>query len=151
MNLAILLSCCAALCAASCFGQTNTCTAATPRFFLPPVQLRLEPQTETPKATPVAVALSPSIAAPAPSTPNFALNSSDDDTQFHSRVIRSGEFYLTRAEPLPDGGMARVLDRIFTPEVVHVGKIPVTASIVTAIKRKNPLCLLNPIVFQVSW
>lgn len=148
MKFLVISGCCAAICAASCLGQTNTCMPVTPRFFLPPVQLRLEPQPETLKVAPVASVTLTSPAAPAAC---FALNSTDDDGGFHSKVIRSGEFYLTRAEPRPEGGMARVLDGIFTPEVVHVGKIPVTGSIVTAIKRKNPLCLLNPVVFQVSW
>jgi len=79
------------------------------------------------------------------------LESSLSASEFHSRVIRSDEFYLTRAELPADSGVVRFLENTFTPEVVHIGKVPVTCSIITAIKRKNPLCLLNPLFFQVSW
>jgi len=41
---------------------------------------------------------------------------------------------------------------IFEPEVFYVGRrTTMSCSILTAIKRKNPLCLLNPIIFNVSW
>jgi hypothetical protein len=148
MKLALVCGCSVALYAASSNGQTNACVEATPHFFLPPVPLRLEARPEPSKAAPTAsVSLTPVVA---PST-GLELSTAIDDGEFHSKVVRRGEFYLTRVEPRPDGGIARVLDGIFTPEVVHIGKIPVSGSIVTAIKRKNPLCLLNPIVFQVSW
>ena len=150
MKLAMILASALALYALSCWGQTNTTTEAAPRFFIPPVQLRLEAQPDPAKAASAgSLSLEPSPPQPAPA-PAVALNASLAEGGFHSSVIRSDRFYLTRAEPL-DSGMARVVDRIFTPEVVHIGKIPISASIITAIKRKNPLCLLNPIVFQASW
>jgi len=40
---------------------------------------------------------------------------------------------------------------IFEPEVIHLRKVDISCSAITAIKRKNPLCLLNPIVLNVSW
>jgi hypothetical protein len=54
---------------------------------------------------------------------------------------------LTRTElhePTP-------LDKIFAPEVIRLRKVHLSGSLITAIKRKNPLCLLNPIVFWMSW
>lgn len=57
-------------------------------------------------------------------------------------------------EPPPiksDSLIDRVLVDPFTPVGVKVGKTTVSCSVITAIKRKNPLCLLNPIVFNVSW
>lgn len=44
-----------------------------------------------------------------------------------------------------------VWDPVFAPEVVKLGKIKVTGGVVAAIKRKNPFCLLHPLVFAASW
>jgi hypothetical protein len=44
-----------------------------------------------------------------------------------------------------------VWDPVFAPEVVKVGKVQMSGSIVTAIKRKNPFCLLHPLAFVASW
>ena len=44
-----------------------------------------------------------------------------------------------------------VWDPVFAPEVVKVGKVQMSGGIVTAIKRKNPFCLLHPLVFVASW
>jgi hypothetical protein len=137
------------------FGQTNTSAATPLGFSVPPLRLRGEwwykqktvvgdrvdkPAPTISLSTPAALA-----------TPAVALQSSLGDAEFSSRVIRSGEFYLTRAEPPADSGVVRFVEGIFTPEVIHLGKSRSRARFVTAIKRKNPLCLLNPLVFQVSW
>ena len=47
--------------------------------------------------------------------------------------------------------IVNAMNAVFEPEVFHIGKISASASIVTAIKRKNPLCLLSPAVFAFSW
>ena len=39
----------------------------------------------------------------------------------------------------------------FAPEVIKIGKVKMTGGIVAAIKRKNPFCLLHPLVFAVGW
>ena len=44
-----------------------------------------------------------------------------------------------------------VWDPVFAPVVVKVGKVQMSGGIVTAIKRKNPFCLLHPLVFVASW
>ena len=44
-----------------------------------------------------------------------------------------------------------VWDPVFAPEVVKVGKVRMSGGVVTAIKRKNPFCLLHPLVFVASW
>jgi hypothetical protein len=137
--------------AVTCSGQTNSIAEAGPQFFLPPIHLRLEQEPEAVKpASKVELSLKPLSQTPQITSSSLEVSWSDG-SEFHSSVIRPGEFYLTQAEPLPHGAVARTLDRIFSPEIVHVGKIPVSASIVTAIKRKNPLCLLNPIFFQISF
>jgi hypothetical protein len=135
-----------ALSSVLCPGQTNNCTSASLGFSLPPLRLSAEIRAESEKAA----TLSQSTPAALP-VQNVALQSSLADTDFQSRFIRSGEFYLTRAESPSDSGLVRFVEKVFTPEVVHIGKVPIACSVVTAIKRKNPLCLLNPIVFQMSW
>jgi len=82
---------------------------------------------------------------------NLTLNNGFDDENLQSSVVRKGEFYLTRAELPSDSAVVRFVDNIFAPEVIHIGKKEVVCSVVTAIKRKNPLCLLNPLFFQLSW
>lgn len=70
----------------------------------------------------------------------------------HGSYVRSDEFYLIRNAPQFDRDIDRFVDNVYRPEVFHLGKIPMTFTVWTAIKRKNPLCvLLNPIVFQASW
>jgi hypothetical protein len=131
----------------SCTGQTNLSSPKTVPFFLPPVQLRGKPKSETVKTE--LDALKPAVAASPAQTTSVDLVFGD--SEMNSRVVKSGEFYLVRpAQPSGDP-VVRFVDGIFRPEVVHVGKIPVACSVVTAIKRKNPLCLLNPLVFQASW
>ena len=44
-----------------------------------------------------------------------------------------------------------VLDPILVPEVIHFHKVYVSGSIINAIERKNPLCLLNPLVLAIDW
>jgi hypothetical protein len=147
MKLISALACAAAACCLSCGAQTNLCADKAVAFFIPQVQLR-------PQATSEAAKPEQSISPKPISTAPVQMTTVDivfGDDDLHSRVVRSDQFYLTRSEPRSDNPMVRVVDGIFTPEVVHIGKIPITCSVITAIKRKNPLCLLNPVVFQASW
>jgi len=50
-----------------------------------------------------------------------------------------------------DSPVVNAMNAVFEPEVFHIGKISASASVVTAIKRKNPLCLLSPAVLTFSW
>jgi hypothetical protein len=51
----------------------------------------------------------------------------------------------------PDSPIVNAMNAVFEPEVFHIGKISASASVLTAIKRKNPLCLLSPAVLTFSW
>jgi hypothetical protein len=73
---------------------------------------------------------------------------SDFDFQIYQRLERQGCF--TKAQE-PESRIERAVDSIFRPEVMHIRKVSVSCSVVTAFKRKNPLCLINPCVVQVSW
>ena len=59
--------------------------------------------------------------------------------------------YFERAEAPSDSPFIRWAEGTFRPEVVHLGKTTMTCSLLTAIKRRNPFCLINPVVFQLSW
>lgn len=59
--------------------------------------------------------------------------------------------YLKRPASKPDKIFVRAVTEIFEPSPFRIGKTTVACSIVTALKKKNPLCLLNPIVLNVSW
>lgn len=69
----------------------------------------------------------------------------------------NGGRVLTYVEaPAELGGAAgwvteNVWDPVFAPEVVKIGKVKFTGGVVAAIRRKNPFCLLNPLVFGMGW
>ena len=69
--------------------------------------------------------------------------------RLHERLKEGG--YLALRTPAPDNLYGRTMNAIFQPEPVRVGKTTVAFSPITAIKRKNPLALLNPIVLHISW
>jgi hypothetical protein len=70
------------------------------------------------------------------------------DPELYQRLEAYG--CLTPHPPPPNNTFTRAM-RIFEPEVVHIGQFDVACSIITAIKRKNPLCLLNPMVLNIAW
>lgn len=69
----------------------------------------------------------------------------------------NGSPVLIVPEPKEERGGAagwvqrEVLEPALSMEVVKVRKVALTGSIITAVKRKNPLYLLNPLVFAASW
>jgi len=91
---------------------------------------------------------------------NISLDSVPSDLDLHS-VVRSDRLYLTQPNALPDDGADRFVRNIFTPEVFQIGKASVSCPFATAIKRKNPLCLLSGlgtdsglltyVLLKVSW
>ncbi len=50
-----------------------------------------------------------------------------------------------------NGVMEQWRDGAMERWIFHIGKTEWSCSILTAIKRRNPLCLLNPIVLNISW
>lgn len=147
------LACFAAVGCLCCSAQTNTCPKPALSFFQPGLQLRKGPPS-----------LPGTKALPGPAEPLLTQATSErppaaklesttaSAAALHGSFIRPDEFYLIRSEqPVFDRGVNRFLDQVFRPEEFKLGKHSVSSSITTAIKRKNPLCLLNPIVFQCSW
>ena len=125
------------LCFTAHCGETNDC--AHTLFCLAPVKLRTEARPEAPALEPTD-ADRPVPSASASSSGNEIVLS---DWNFHSTVFRSDRFYLTQSRALPENGLVRFVDGIFTPEVFQLGKASVSSPFATAIKRKNPLCLLS--------
>ena len=55
-------------------------------------------------------------------------------------------------EPRPsDNRFVRATDAIFTPAPIRFGGTQISFTPVTAWKKRNPLCLLNPLVFNISF
>jgi hypothetical protein len=102
-------------------------------FVLPKAQLRTGP------ADPPAPASSPGEA-------EYSLQ----DFQAYHRGQQ--DFQFIRRVEVPRDPVVRAIDSIFQPEVFHVGRTTtVSCSIFTAIKRRNPLCLLNPCFFEMTF
>jgi hypothetical protein len=73
---------------------------------------------------------------------------SDFDLQIYERLQRQGCFAKAQQS---ESRIERAVDSIFRPEVMYIRKVSISCSVVTAFKRRNPLCLINPCVLQVSW
>jgi hypothetical protein len=125
------------LCCTSYSGETND--SARVRFCLPPINLRPQARPEVLSVESAAAVKPLSFASVGSSGDEHVLS----DWDFHSRVVRSDRFYLVQSKPLPESGLVRFVDGIFTPEVFPVGKASVSSPFLTVIKRKNPLCLLS--------
>ena len=69
--------------------------------------------------------------------------------RIYERLEKGG--YLTRPELPSENRLDRLVNTIFVPESIQFRKASVSCSIITAIKRKNPLCLINPIFLDVRW
>lgn len=81
----------------------------------------------------------------------LTLNAGNTDAGFS--FGRNGLGLIQPPEPLPHDPLSRGCEAIFKPEVVHIGqKATFSCSIWTAIKRKDPLCLLGVHPFlRISW
>ena len=82
-----------------------------------------------------------------------AITVSDSLNQFSSQVYErlEREGYLARPELPSENLLVRFANSTFEPEVIHWKKISITSPVITAIKRKNPFCLINWIVLDVRW
>jgi hypothetical protein len=142
-------------------AQNNSFPQYMRWFILPEPQLRTE-YTETPAARsdpkegqvswgslPADVSSADlKIQHPDP----IAINVDRGDQNFESYYLRQQDFGFIRPIQVSDGTLDRAFDSVFRPEEFRVGRTTtVSCSILTAIKRKNPFCLLNPIFLNVSW
>lgn len=92
----------------------------------------------------------------------ISLSSSDKDDSFQTldiyRRLDDGG-YLT-SHNRPDSLLRREMDAMYRPEVFHLGKTTIRCSLISAIRHKDPLCLLNlddpesipsVVFFKLSW
>lgn len=130
-----------------CHGQAKPSSS---EFVLPAMQLRTE--------------LTLDAAAPSPPSPfpahDLGTNSTREVSASTEEIagaltsynVRSDRFYLAQTvERPPESPLGRTFGSIGEPEIVHLGGKPVACSLVTAVKRKNPLCLLNATFFKMTW
>src|SRR5262249_49384685 len=74
------------------------------------------------------------------------------DQEFYAiydRLDRSGCF--DRIYPNSDSPDIRWAKDTFNPKIVRLGPFTVSSSLLPAIARKNPLCLITPEVLSISW
>jgi len=64
------------------------------------------------------------------------------------RKLEEGGYLLRPEEPTP---LEHFMERSFSPEIIHFGHAKAYCTLYTAIVRRNPLCLLNPMFLFVSW
>lgn len=146
-------------------GQTNpSALAARPLFSLPPSELRpLSSASDTP-ASCASLKKSDTRVENSVTNTMASLHWDEVGNADHLTLARyPGEFdyqsyrllhenaVLRRKEPELDDFFSRTVREVFVPEPFRIGKTTVCCSLITAIKRKNPLCLLNPMVLNVSW
>jgi hypothetical protein len=148
----------------SAWSQTNCDPSASKLFAMPHAELRrLDSHSEKLHQTAssdveqsqVAAAPRPSLDSSRAVTGDFSSHwtldnfRSDFDRRMYQRLEDGG--YLERPTPNSENRFDRCVTAIFKPEVFQVGKTSVSCSLLTAIKRRNPLCLINPIFFNLSW
>lgn len=126
------------------WGQTPDSPAGRAGLSFSPLQLRPLPTVpERVRPTIVAGSDAASIAAEAS---NAARWRGLELTERFDRAIVSN-----RPARLSATGADRWFRDVFEPEVFHLGHMTVGSSFATAIKRRNPLCLLNPYVFWATF
>lgn len=123
-------------------AQTNSAPDPRRLFDVPSPQMR--EQFVAAQSAPVQI-----VPTHLETPPVVALVATVDTESEHFKRIPHIE--MQRREEVPESWAARSLDSVFRPEEFRVGKTTVSCSVATAIKRRNPLCLLNPIVFNLSW
>jgi hypothetical protein len=158
---------CLAIAAGCCVASGQANSPPTPRTWLsiPTAQLRSVGREVDPlgEAASGLVAAFDNPSAPATDSTATSNQSGDRSQDQMSLESYSGEFdyrtyrllhenaFLKRAKPESGDLFSRVVANIFEPEVFRIGQTAVCCSVVTAINRKNPLCLLNPLVLNISW
>jgi hypothetical protein len=125
-------------------------------FALPKIELRKEAEAQG--AAPGSKTKSASAAEEVEElTVSAEGNTMGSETSVQVFEAMNGGLVLSRVE-MPDepaGAIGwvetKIWDPVFAPELVKLGKVQVSGGVVAAIKRKNPFCLLNPLVFVASW
>jgi hypothetical protein len=122
------------------FGQTNAPAAAQPAPR-PALKLPAAPQQTSPD-----VLLPANTNLPAGRMRlegNQAKTPASKRSELEGLLNLPGPAYRNDLEP----GMAAA----FKPEIIRAGHTQIYSSVVTAVARKNPLCLLDPTFLKISF
>ena len=162
------LCCLLVVCGAgNLLAQTNSASVSCQLFSTPQAQLRsLNGEMRRPKPAGTNDSLQLGSAASEDFVPGKTNSNSDSSfeamsasgsptgffafsLQMYERLDREG--YLTRPELPTENRLERFAISTFEPEVFHFRKVSVSCSLLTAIKRKNPFCLISPVFLNLAW
>jgi hypothetical protein len=142
-------------------AQTNSLQQCLRCFIVPKSHLRTEysepaESRADPQDGQVSLSSSPTEMGAAhlkiQSSDRIGLSADRGEWDAERYYLRQPNFGFIAPARVSDNLVIRALDSVFRPEEFHVGRTAtVSCSILTAIKRKNPFCLLNPIILDVSW
>jgi hypothetical protein len=139
LNAMLLVGVALVLSSAVCFAQTNSPAAATPPSPGPALKLPAEPKPGLPGG---------SLEAGTNSlTGQMAVSRSPSDAAAMSRI----ESRVQSQKPAYDNDLARKAAEAFKPEITQIGRARLYTPVGTAVARKNPFCLLDPRLFELSW
>lgn len=156
-----LVSFAVASCCLHSAGQTKFDSVAASRLYdVPPPPLRmlsakLELQSPAAALENARLEVQSKSAEPEKITPafaNVATLSERDQEEFLQLFHRLDDFgYFNRPSVDSDSPVVHWAKGTFEPEILHLGKTTLTCSLLTAIKHRNPLCLINPYFLTFSW
>ena len=133
---------------AACPAQTERPCAPPHLFVLPEITLRPMVK-DTPAKSHPELGASMNVEI---STPMQGAGTDDFEAYRQRYEYMNGSGLLTRVKHIDQGGFYYwAKDKILDIEVVQFKGVKVAGSLVTAIKRKNPLYLISPFFLAVAW
>ena len=123
-------------------GQTNKPVASQARFSTGPLTWREMPP-ETVSTTPQSIV--------GPNTPPLEMEISQERIEHAIDRYQWMNGSASFLGPETDSQFSSPEERLFQSEIIRIGKMKVSVSLITAIKRKNPLCLLHPVFLNINW
>jgi hypothetical protein len=124
--------------------SSQTQLAPPQGHLFPPPELKMH---ELPFITPVASGSLPRQTGAFSSQMSSDINPAQ--TAVFNRIEREG--LLKPRGPTYDSDVERKIAAAFRPQIIHVGHVQIYSPIVTAIARRNPLCLFDPMVLGISF
>jgi hypothetical protein len=125
-------------------AETNSAPQLAGLFILPEPHLRTEYTEPQPSRPEAAKAVHMEIQHT--DSMQFTMGRGDRFFQPYQR------FDLIKQTHESDDVLTRFIDSTLRPEVYHLGRTTTfSCSILTAIKRRNPLCLLNVQFLELTW
>jgi len=141
MNRILLAALALAAAGPVCFGQTNSPATAS----LSPPRPALKSPAEEKESAPASSMQASSSSSAAAGQMALAAKSAESAAitriEGISPAQTNGPIYNIDLERAPS----------FKPKISHIGRTEFYSSVSTAVARKNPLCLLDPHVLELSW